>query len=267
MYWEPANANGRRDHVLPEESHRLYPDRLRQPFRESIEQAALQVLVYLGPMRLRSLRRLIHELELYRAQSIMDRGQSDSTSKQPILFRRAANARRLNVVPYHSFFMFRNENIRLVPVDPIKELHDGQWYEHGALREWHERRRKMMWHPLEGHSHIIYDYEEQNQAVKPSYRLQPTAEAKSCEAVSFNKCQYDIKFLAEHTRTLTEQLWALEEDTNSSSDPDLNTSVSETLKSRPLGSRKRSIELVPDDTSTPRKRTVKDVAMLTASDE
>lgn len=267
MHWEYANAYERHDQVRPEGSHRIHPSRLRQPFRKSIEQAAYQVLVHPENMRLRSLQRLINELELYSAHSILDDGHLYSKPRKLGLFRRAANSRRLNVVPYHSFFMFRYENIKLVPLDPRKELHGGQWYEHGALREWHERRRRMMWHPLEGFFHIIYDYEEQNQAVKPSYRPQPMTKAKRCEPVFLNECQHSTTFLARHSSTLTEQLWTTEEDTSLSLGLDLDTNNLETLKPRPSRKRQRSIDLVSDDTSAPRKRTVSYLAELTASDE
>lgn len=88
--------------------------------------------------------------------------------------------------------MFLGFDINLVPPDRKKELRAGQWYEHGALREWHERRRRKIWNSRFGVQRgQIADFERQSRSARPSYLPSLTdrgkgSELKNCDSVCQN---------------------------------------------------------------------------------
>jgi len=61
--------------------------------------------------------------------------------------------------------------INLVPPDPYIELTGDQWYEHGVLREWHERRRRGLVSINSTRSSTIW---ELYNGLVPSYIRRPT---------------------------------------------------------------------------------------------
>lgn len=87
----------------------------------------------------------------------------------------------LRTPPYHSFHLlpiyegFGEGEVRIVPPDTKTELGPGQWYEHGALREWHNRRRRKMWSTTPEIQQHIDEYETTNRHIRPSY-LPPLAD-------------------------------------------------------------------------------------------
>ena len=63
------------------------------------------------------------------------------------------------------------QEINLVPPDPYMELTGDQWYEHGVLREWHERRRRGLVGINSTRSSTIW---ELYNGLVPSYIRSPT---------------------------------------------------------------------------------------------
>lgn len=142
-----------------------------------IELSALEVLKHPGKVQLKSLEHLVGKLkDLRRHQDAAEYPESEHPIMSYSDNRQVWHlVRSLNVAPYRSFYMFEQhsfEGFNVVPPDTNKEIHNGQWYEHGALREWHERRRRKMCHPVSSFEDVpcpIDEYERENRAIRPSY--------------------------------------------------------------------------------------------------
>lgn len=226
---------------------------LRQTRFKTIEPTAFEVLVNRKTIRLRSMARLVDKLEQWRPHSTTCKSHG-----RIMVWSKTENitlARSLNVAPYHSFYMFYDDNVRLVPPDSKRELEYGQWYEHGALRDWHERRRTERWKPSYDSTFHLHKYEEHNLAIRPSYLPPLASNGKSREEVTSNAYD-DTKFsstahLATRKRRHSES--TIKEDTSSEHDTDSDVSSSETSKSAERSStrRKRTVKSAQNDTNAP----------------
>lgn len=150
----------------------LQVDMLQEESFKKILGAALQAILRREAISLHSMRPLLQELPRYTVGSSQTGAAFTCQLSVSSHFKRTLKP--LCTPPYRSFYALPIhegglERFHIVAPDMKMELDRGQWYEHGALREWHERRRRKIWSSTPEVQQHIDEYETTNQQIRPSY--------------------------------------------------------------------------------------------------